>query len=155
MSVWVSTREIIAHQGGHFINETSKTLVWEFVIKHQKSTTYYPRCNGQAKSTNKTLKTILMKMVQQQPSQKWDLNLKTSLWAYRTAYKVIINQNPFRLVYGHQQAVVPLEFMPSLRVAVVVAKQDLDYNQILRVRLEKLSSLDELRQKAIWSQKVV
>ena len=42
---------------------------------------------------------------------------------------------------------VPLEFMvPSLRIA---AEHDLDYNQILRVRLEKLLSMDEMRQKAV------
>ena len=52
--------ELVTDQGGHFINETMEALVWEFVIKHQKSTTYYPRCNGQAESTNKTLKIILL-----------------------------------------------------------------------------------------------
>ena len=56
------------------------------------------------------------------------------------------------MVYG-QEAVVPLEFMvPSFRVAT---EHDLNYNQILRFRLEKVLSLDELMQKAIWSQKVV
>ena len=100
---------------------------------------------------NKTLKTILLKTVEQQP-REWDLRLKTALWADRTSYKVMVNQTPFRLVYG-QEAVVPMEFMvPSLRIA---AEHDLDDNQILRVKLEKLLSLDEMRQKAVWSQKVV
>ena len=34
------------------------------MIKHRKSTPYYPRCDGQANSTNKTLKEILTKIVQ-------------------------------------------------------------------------------------------
>ena len=41
--------------------------------------------------------------------------MKTAIMAYKTAYKVTINQTPLRLVYG-LKAVVPLEFMvPSLR----------------------------------------
>ena len=83
----------------------------------------------------------------------WDRKLVSALWAYRTAYKVTTNQTPFRLAYG-QEAVVPLEFMvPSLRIAV---DHDLDYNAILRARLEKLLTLDEQRQRrAVWCQQIV
>ena len=71
-----------------------------------------------------------------------------TLWAYRTSYKVTTNQMPFRLAYG-QEAVVPLEFMvPSLRLAV---EHDLDYNAVLRARLEKLLTLDEHRQRVVLS----
>ena len=74
------------------------------------------------------------------------------MWAYRTTYKVTTNQTPFRLAYG-QEAVVPLEFMvPSLRIAV---DHDLDYNAVLRNCLQRLMALDEQRQKAEWSQKIV
>ena len=54
------------------------------MIKHRKSTPYYPRSNGLAESTNKTLKGILTKIVQQEP-HNWDRKL---ILAYRTAYKV-------------------------------------------------------------------
>ena len=81
-----------------------------------------------------------------------DRKLISALWAYRTAYKVTTNQTPFRLAYG-QEAVVPLEFMvPSLRMAV---DYDLDYNEVLRSRLDKLLTLDEHRQRAIWCQQIV
>ena len=121
------------------------------MIKHRKSNPYYPHSNGLAESTNKTLKGILTKIVQQEP-HNWDRKLVSALWAYRTAYKVTTNQTPFRLAYG-QEAVVPLEFMvPSLRMAV---DYDLDYNEVLRSRLDKLLTLDEHRQRAIWSQQIV
>ena len=42
--------------------------------------------------------------------------------------------------------------MPSLRIAV---DHDLDYNAILRARLEKLMTLDEQRQRAVWCQQIV
>ena len=143
--------EIVSDRGGHFINEIMEQLAKTFMIKHRKSTPYYPRCNGQAESTNKTLKGILTKIVQDEPYD-WDRKLVSALWAYRTAFKITTNQTPFRLAYG-QEAVVPLEFMvPSLRIAV---EHDLDYNVVLRARLEKLLTLDELRQRAVWCQQIV
>ena len=143
--------EIVSDQGTHFINEVIQYLTQRLMIKHRKSTPYYPRSNGLAESTNKTLKGILTKIVQQEP-HNWDRKLVSALWAYRTAYKVTTNQTPFRLAYG-QEAVVPLEFMvPSLRMAV---DHDLDYNEVLRSRLDKLLTLDEHRQRAIWSQQIV
>ena len=143
--------EIVSDQGTHFINEVIEYLTQKLMIKHRKSTPYYPRSNGLAESTNKTLKGILTKIVQQEP-HNWDRKLISALWAYRTAYKVTTNQTPFRLAYG-QEAVVPLEFMvPSLRMAI---DYDLDYNEVLRSRLDKLLTLDEHRQQAIWCQQIV
>ena len=64
----------------------------------------------------------------------------------------MVKQTPIKLVYS-QEAMVPLEFMvPNL---CIDAEHDLDYNYILKVRLEKLLSLDEMKQKAVSSQKVV
>ena len=72
-----------------------------------------------------------------------------SLGISRTTYKVTVNQTPFRLVYRGQESMVPLEFMvPNLGIAI---EHDLDYNLILRVRLEKLLRLDEMRQRVVWS----
>ena len=131
--------EIVSDQGGHFINEVIKHLTKTFMIKHRKSTPYYPKCNGQEESTNKTLKGVLTKIVQDEPHD-WDRKLVSALWAYRATFKVTTNQTPFRLAYG-QEAVVPLEFMvPSLRIAV---DHDLDYNVVLQAKLEKLMTLDE------------
>lgn len=119
-----------------------ENLAKTFAVKHRKSTTYYPRCNGEAETTNKTLKGILTKIVQKQPHD-WDRKLVAALWAYRTAYKVTTHQTPFRLAFG-QEAVVPLEFIvPSLRLAV---EHDLDYHAVLKARLDRLLSLDEHRQ---------
>jgi hypothetical protein len=53
----------ISDQGSHLFNKTIEMLVVEFMIVHHKSTTYYPQGNGQAKSTNKTLRKILAKLV--------------------------------------------------------------------------------------------
>ena len=59
--------EIVSDQGTHFMNEIIENLTHTFMIKHRKSTPYYPRYNGQAEGTNKTLKGILTKIVQDTP----------------------------------------------------------------------------------------
>ena len=92
--------EFVSDQGGHFINDTIKVLTQEFIILHQKSTTYYPQVNGQADSTNKVIKIALTKMVNANRTE-WDTKLHATLWAYRTFYKVTTKHTPFSLVtYG-------------------------------------------------------
>ena len=66
--------EIVSDQGTHFINEVIQYLTQRLMIKHQKFTPYYPCSNGLAESTNKTLKAILTKIVQQEP-YNWDRKL--------------------------------------------------------------------------------
>ena len=80
----------------------------QIIRSNQKATTYYPRCNGQAESTNKVLKGILTKMAQTMKGS-WDMHLHSAFWAYRTAFKVTTRQTPFMLAFG-QEAVVPFEF---------------------------------------------
>lgn len=46
------------------------------MMTHHKSITYYPHGNGQAKSTNKTLKQIFTKLVHVN-QMNWDVILST------------------------------------------------------------------------------
>ncbi|MCO5563575.1 hypothetical protein L7F22_017220 [Adiantum nelumboides] len=143
--------ELVSDQGTHFINDTVEILTEIFSIKHHKSTLCYPRCNGQAESSNKTIKTILTKIVQSEP-HNWDEELQTALRSYRNAYKVTTGMTPFRMVYG-SEAVVPLEFaVPSLRMA---EQYNMDFNEVLKKRLDDLQKLDELRQRALMKQQIV
>jgi hypothetical protein len=53
----------------------------------------------------------------------WDLRVPTVLWAYRTTFKKLTMQTPFKLVYG-LEAVVPMEyFVPNF---IIVAFIDMD-----------------------------
>ncbi|MCO5548067.1 hypothetical protein L7F22_001524 [Adiantum nelumboides] len=143
--------EIVSDQGTRFINDTIEILIEIFSIKHRKSTPYYPRCNGQANSSSKTIKTILTKIVHNEP-HNWDEQLQTTLWAYKTAYKVTTGMKPFRMVYG-TEVVVPLEFIvPSLRMA---KQYEMDFNTICKARLEELQRLDEIKQRALLEQQIV
>ncbi|MCO5604491.1 hypothetical protein L7F22_058658 [Adiantum nelumboides] len=133
--------KIVSDQGTHFINDTIEILIELLSIKHRKSTPYYPRCNGQAENSNKSIKTIL--------TNNWDEKLQTTLCAYRTAYKVTTRMTPFRMVYGTEE-VVPLEFVvPNLRMS---EQYNMDFNTALKARVKELQRLDEIRQRALLEQ---
>ncbi|MCO5547027.1 hypothetical protein L7F22_000468 [Adiantum nelumboides] len=138
--------EIVSDNGTHFINEVIKELTSNFMISHHKSTPYYPQANGQAESTNKTLISVLTKIVEAHRTD-WDLKLTSALWVYRTAYNVAINCTPFKMVYG-QEAVMPWEFViPSLRVA---SQEGWDGNPLVE-RLYILERLEEERQLTVYN----
>ncbi|MCO5600642.1 hypothetical protein L7F22_054757 [Adiantum nelumboides] len=73
--------ELVSDQGTHFLNEIVEALTEVFRTKHRKSTTYYPRCNGQAESTKKVLKKILTKMAQTHKGP-WDNHLHSALFEF-------------------------------------------------------------------------
>lgn len=72
--------EIVSDQATHFRNETMNTMIEELMIKHSNFSHYYPRFKGQAKSTNKTLKGLLTKIVQDQ-TYYWDKKLVSTLYS--------------------------------------------------------------------------
>lgn len=143
--------ELISDRGKHFLNDTIEVLTRDYMIVHKKSSPYYPRGNGQAEATNKTICKILTKVCEKHRTD-WDKKLNIALWSYRTAYKVTTQHTPFNLVYG-LEAVVPLEYqVPSLRVAIEERLGDLDS---LQERLNRLNQLEEQRTRALFIQEVV
>jgi hypothetical protein len=55
--------------------------------------------SGQAEKSNKQIKNILQKIVNQM-GRSWRSKLSEALWAYRMAYKTLISMMPSQLVYG-------------------------------------------------------
>jgi transposase InsO family protein len=56
-------RILISDGGSHFIGKDFKRCLAKLGIEHRVSTTYHPQTNGQAETSNKQLKGILMKTV--------------------------------------------------------------------------------------------
>ena len=56
--------EFVSDRGTHFINEVIQCLLGKFMVIHHKSAPYHPQANGQVESTNKTLCTTLIKVVE-------------------------------------------------------------------------------------------
>jgi transposase InsO family protein len=58
-------RIVISDGGSHFIDRTFQKALTEVGVDHQISTTYHPQTSGQAETSNKQIKNILQKTVNQ------------------------------------------------------------------------------------------
>ena len=108
--------ELVSDQGTHFLNDVIATLLEKFLVIHNVSAPYHPQANRQAKSTNRTLCTVITKLITTTKSD-WEMLLQSALWAYWVAYKSSTGTTPFNLVYG-MNAILPMDFLiPTMRVA--------------------------------------
>lgn len=83
-------RALISDEGTHFINHIIYKLLTKFNVRYKVVTAYHWQTNGQAKVSNREIKSILEKVVN--TSEKdWAQKLDEALWAYR-AYR------PYRII---------------------------------------------------------
>jgi hypothetical protein len=61
----------------------------EVGVDHRIVTLYQPQTSGQVETSNKQMKNILQKIVNQM-GRSWRSKLSEAMWAYRTAYKMPI-----------------------------------------------------------------
>ncbi len=127
---------IVIDQGVHFINGVIKNLIDNFLLKHVNSITYYPQGNGQTKSTNKVLGTLLTKLVNEN-KMDWDEHLPIILFFYRITFKVAIGYTPYQLVYG-LHLLIPVEYIP-----LVIGNDHIKGN-LVRVLTSRVLELEKL-----------
>nr|KAJ0184642.1 hypothetical protein LSAT_V11C900495600 [Lactuca sativa] len=89
----------ISDRGTHFCNKMMKALLRKYNVTHHISTAYHPQTNGQAKVSNREVKSILEKTMNL-TRKDCSLRLHDAFWAYRNAYKIPIGMSPFRFVFG-------------------------------------------------------
>ncbi|KAL0439608.1 UNVERIFIED_CONTAM: hypothetical protein Slati_2443800 [Sesamum latifolium] len=105
---------------------------------------YYAVANGLVEAFNKTLCSLLKKVVAKS-KRDWHERIGEALWAYKTTVRTPTQSTPYALVYG-VEAVLPLEQqIPSLRIAI---QEGLTEEENARIRLEELEALDERRLEA-------
>ena len=90
---------VISDGGPHFIDRKFRHFLFDHRVHHNIVTPYHPQTSGQAETSNKQIKNILQKTVNEMGTT-WKDKLHGALWAYRSAYKTPLGMSPYQLIYG-------------------------------------------------------
>ena len=72
---WFGTPRLVISDGGpHFIDKTFQQFLVEYGVKHNIATPYHPKTSGQAETSNKQIKNILQKTMDEM-GKKWKYKL--------------------------------------------------------------------------------
>ena len=94
-------REILTDLGKQFTSDLMQEVCRLVSICHLTTSPYHPKCNGLVERFNGTLKSMLRKMCEEQPTQ-WDRYISPLLFAYREAKQESLGFSPFEIIYGRQ-----------------------------------------------------
>ncbi|KAA0050120.1 uncharacterized protein E6C27_scaffold675G001370 [Cucumis melo var. makuwa] len=135
---------IVTDNGRQFANTLMDKLCEKFNFKQYKSSMYNAATNGLAEAFNKTLCSLLKKMVSK-TKRDWQEKIGEALWVYRTTHRTPTGVTPYSMVYG-VEAILPLEReIPSLRMTI---QEGLTTEHNAKLRLQELGALDEKRLEA-------
>ncbi|KAK4590311.1 hypothetical protein RGQ29_020742 [Quercus rubra] len=114
-------------------------LCEKFEFKQYNSFMYNAPANGLAEAFNKTLGSLLKKVVSK-TKRDWHERIGKALWAYQTTFRTPTQATPYSLVY-RVEAILPLKRqIPSLRIAI---QEGLTGEENVELRLQELKALDE------------
>jgi transposase InsO family protein len=91
--------KIVTDNAKSFCSVEMSYFCFKYGIILSHASNYYPQGNGQAKSSNKNLMTIVKKIIGAN-KRSWDSKIQYALWADRITKKVATGRSPFDLVYG-------------------------------------------------------
>nr|GEV68915.1 reverse transcriptase domain-containing protein [Tanacetum cinerariifolium] len=137
-------RAIISDRGTHFCNDKFSKVMSKYGVTHRLATAYHPQTSGQVEVSNRGLKRILERTVEENRAS-WSEKLDDALWAFRTAYKTPIGCTPYKLVYG-KSCHLPIELEHKAYWALKHANFDLkttgDHRQLQLNELNELCDQD-------------
>nr|GEZ18158.1 hypothetical protein [Tanacetum cinerariifolium] len=137
-------RAIISDRGTHFCNDKFVKVMSKYGVTHRIATAYHPQTSGQVEVSNRSLKHILERMVEENRAS-WFEKLEDALWDFRTAYKTPIGCTPYKLVF-EKSCHLPIELEHKAYWALKHANFDLkttgDHRKL------QLNELNEIRDQA-------
>nr|GEU71736.1 reverse transcriptase domain-containing protein [Tanacetum cinerariifolium] len=92
-------RAINSDRGTNFCNDQFAKVMQKFGVTHRLATPYHPQTSGLVKVSNRGLKRILERIVEENRTS-WSDKLDDALWAFRSTYKTPIGCTLYKLVYG-------------------------------------------------------
>jgi len=135
---------LITDNGMCFRLDEFKTFCDSYGITISYASPYHPQANGQAKSSNKSIKKIIKRMLDNN-RKAWDSKLRLALWVDIITIKKATGKSPFELVYG-AQARLPIHNL--LPIYKFILQEDIDVPEPMEERIEQLAELDEIRNQA-------
>jgi hypothetical protein len=106
--------------------------------------------SGQAETSNKKIKNILQKTVNQM-GRSWNSKVREALRAYRRAYKTLIGIMPYQLVYGKTYH-LPIEF--EHKAFWAIKKKNMDLKAARTKRKNQIAEIEEWWEKAYHNAKL-
>ncbi|GJV76778.1 reverse transcriptase domain-containing protein [Tanacetum coccineum] len=79
-------RAIISDCGTHFCNDQFAKVMSKYGVTHRLATAYHPQMSGQVEVSNRGLKRILERTVEENRAS-WSEKLDDALWAFHIAFK--------------------------------------------------------------------
>ena len=123
-------RLLISDQGTEFKSPAFDQWLQHNGIHHRRVTPYHPQANGRVERLNRTLKSMLRKLVDGR-THRWEDCLGHALWGIRTNVSSVTNHSPFMLHHA-RPARAPVRDMLDIR-------NDPDYSYDNRVRLQSIN----------------
>jgi hypothetical protein len=142
-------RKIVTDNAQDFKSMAMVSFCQKYNIVLGHSTTYYPQGNGLVESSNKSLITIIKKVLTEN-KKAWHVHLKYALWENRIGTKKSIGMSPFQMVYG-TDVVLPINLsLPVMKLWQDSKEEPNDVtrriNQLIEVQQNR-AEVDEKLQK--------
>ena len=100
---------IDSDQVANLVSEVIKSLCATLGINRTQTTAYHPEGNGQVERFNRTLESMLAKVIADH-QRDWDEHIQIALFAYRTAIHDSKGYTPFLVMFGRSPT-LPIDVM--------------------------------------------
>ena len=133
-------REILTDQGSNFCSQLLAELYRLLHVQPIRTSPYHPQTDGVVEQFNKTLKSMLRKLVEGE-GKKWDMYLPYLLFAYREVPQSSTGFSPFELLYGREVR-GPLDVLRETWVAGEKNKESVVSHVLeMRERLKEMAQI--------------